>query len=386
MTRGRTLRLRMYAEDDESGSNRAIDIAATTQLNVVAQALRAVSNRTQDGKQYRMEIGDEVYGNPPGRSQQNVRRGTQPLEEALGRRCSFRLRSDLRRKKGHLVHVEHVFASIWAPEDHPLLVDVAGEMPGGRKPPTGMDRPRKKGAPAAGENRDRDWERLNEIVRHYLLELGMIRDRRRGPIRSHNSGRRGWRDRWHLPRDLAAEARHAEDRSGDPRVRGHGPLVHPGGLRALRAAPVPDRADRARAHHLVRPRALPGLPREPQGRRPVRGGGPKSGRRRGASRWRRHAGRTTCWCCTRSPAGRVTVRVSHPMRRPHGRDRIGEVMETARRRAGPQAARHLGRAQRAELARMWKSGRRCSGSPRNSADLQDGGKRDTASGQRLGPT
>ena len=210
MTRGRTLRLRMYAEDDESGSNRAIDIAATTQLNVVAQALRAVSNRTQDGKQYRMEIGDEVYGNPPGRSQQNVRRGTQPLEEALGKRCSFRLRSDLRRKKGHLVHVEHVFPSIWAPEDHPLLVDVAGEMPGGRKPPTGMDRPRKKGAPAAGESRDRDWERLNEIVRHYLLELGMIRDRRRGPIRSHNSGRRGWRDRWHLPRDLAAEARHAE--------------------------------------------------------------------------------------------------------------------------------------------------------------------------------
>ena len=209
MIRGQTLRLRIRAEGDESGSSRAIDILPTTQLDVVAQALRAVSNRDRDENQYRIEIGPEIYGNPPGRSQAHVLRGTKPLEKALGAAVSFRFRSNLRQKKGHIVDVEKVFRSIWAPEDHPLLVDIAGEMPGGRRPDNWIHG---LGNRDASEDTATDTEpgerRIDDIAPHYLLQLGMIRDRRRGPIRSHRSGRRGWRDRAEAPRDPVADARY----------------------------------------------------------------------------------------------------------------------------------------------------------------------------------
>ena len=51
MIRGETLRLRIRAECDESGSSRAVDIRAKTQLDVVAQVLRAVTNHERDENQ-----------------------------------------------------------------------------------------------------------------------------------------------------------------------------------------------------------------------------------------------------------------------------------------------------------------------------------------------
>ena len=210
MIRGETLRLRIRAERDESGSSRAVDIMSKTQLDVVAQVLRAVSNHERDEKQYRIEIGPELYGNPRGRSHANVQRGTKTLEGALEKTSSFRFRSDLRQKKGHMVGIEKVFHTIWAPEDHPLLVDIDGEMPGGRRPETWTSR---------GENGNTSgdtaaeakpgFRRVDEIAQHYLRELGYIRDRRRGPIRSHFSGRRGWRDRWNTEHDPAGDALYA---------------------------------------------------------------------------------------------------------------------------------------------------------------------------------
>ena len=210
MIRGETLRLRIRAERDESGSSRAVDIMSKTQLDVVAQVLRAVSNHERDEKQYRIEIGPELYGNPRGRSHANVQRGTKTLEGALEKTSSFRFRSDLRQKKGHMVGIEKVFHTIWAPEDHPLLVDIDGEMPGGRRPETWTSR---------GENGNTSgdtaaeakpgFRRVDEIAQHYLRELGYIRDRRRGPIRSHFSGRRSWRDRWNTEHDPAADALYA---------------------------------------------------------------------------------------------------------------------------------------------------------------------------------
>ena len=205
MTRGQTIRLRILARAGEA--SRAIDVTSTTPLDVVAQALRAVSSE-DDGPQYRMLIGDDLYGNPRGRSHPDVRPGrTIPLEKALGRASSFHFQSDLRRKTGHQINVENVFRSIWAPEDHPLLVDVDGEMPPARTP-TRWDI--MKGVVDSEEQAEsrarRNIRRIDDIVRHYLLELALVRNPRRGPIRSHQSGRRGWRNRVDRPSDPATDA------------------------------------------------------------------------------------------------------------------------------------------------------------------------------------
>ena len=110
MTRGRTYRLRIASDSDKARASRAIDVMSTTPLDVVAQALRAVSSKGQSTKQYRMEIDGKLYGNPPGRSHPNVRRGqTTSLEKALGQAISFHFRSDLSRKTGYTVYFEHVF-------------------------------------------------------------------------------------------------------------------------------------------------------------------------------------------------------------------------------------------------------------------------------------
>ena len=217
MVRTRTMRLRIHAPGDCVDASRAIDVTAITPLDVVARALRAVCHRETDMKQYRIEMDSEVFGDPGGRSHPKVRRGKAiSLEKALERTCEFNFRSDLKKRVSQRVTVENVFTSIWAPEDHPLLVDVQGNMPLGRAP-TRWDR-----LSGAAESEDlgqsrtgRKTRRIDELARHYLLELGFVRNRRRGPIRSHQSGRRGWKERFGQPPDPVEEALYRQ--AGDMR-------------------------------------------------------------------------------------------------------------------------------------------------------------------------
>ena len=107
-----------------------------------------------------------------------------------------------------------MFRSIWPPEDHPILIDVDGEIPLGHTPD---EWDRISGAVDSTEGREsrarRGVRRVDDLARHCLLELGFVRNPRRGPIRSHQTGRRGWRDRLESPPDAAVEAlyRRAED-------------------------------------------------------------------------------------------------------------------------------------------------------------------------------
>ena len=192
------MRLRIHAPEGTEGGSRAIDIETSTSLDVVAAALRAVTHREHDSGQYRIDIDGQLYGNPRGRSQPNVRRGaTAGLEKALGRAGEMTFWSDLKKRAGQRVIVEHVFRSIWEPEDHPLLVDVVGEMPPRREPRRRQeDAPPDEAGEGASGGRHRPIRRIDELARVYLLELAFVRNPRRGPIRSHRSGRRGWRERW----------------------------------------------------------------------------------------------------------------------------------------------------------------------------------------------
>ena len=102
-----------------------------------------------------------------------------------------------------------MFRSIWNPEDHPLLVDVEGDLALNRTP-TGWDHASGRvESPRMAESRARRGvRRIDDVARHYLLELAFVRNPRRGPIRSHQSGRRGWRQRtWTIP-DPVEQERH----------------------------------------------------------------------------------------------------------------------------------------------------------------------------------
>ena len=208
MVRGWTYRLRMESPQGSDGGTRTIDVMSTTPLDVVAEALRAVSNRRNDPKQYRIRIGEEIFGNPGGCSQPHVRRGkTTSIDTARGTELKFTFQSDLAEKTIHRVFVEHVFRSIWAPEDHPLLVNIDGEMPPNH-PPSDWDLASGRvESPEAAESRTRrNVRRVDDTAVHCLLDLAMVRSPRRGPIRSHQSGRRRWRDQSQMPAEAADTA------------------------------------------------------------------------------------------------------------------------------------------------------------------------------------
>ena len=207
------VRIRLSVEDPQGTSTRTLDVAECTNLDTTAAALRAAAGWHRDRGEYRIETPDAVFGNPRGRSRPEIRAGRSArLGDLAGRHGSFAFRSALRKSRGHTVTVEDVRPAMWRASDHPLLVDLQGEIEP-NVPPTELER-MYDWPPTEGQA----WpERADWLATLIEMELETIRGKRRGPIESHEPGNeRGWRERIENPppADVAARDKVNADAAG----------------------------------------------------------------------------------------------------------------------------------------------------------------------------
>ena len=174
---------------------RVFEVATTMNLDMVARTIRAVCGWWTPG-QYRIQIGDQTYGDPPGRSAPSVKKGKGiGLTKALKGEAAFEFRRAGTRRQRVSVELTGIVEPEEPFETYPRLVELKGVSPRDFEPEPrssewwedAIDNP-----DHPGYGHENPWEPLAKSREELdtvtvRMSLEAIANRRRGPLRSHGS-------------------------------------------------------------------------------------------------------------------------------------------------------------------------------------------------------